>query len=448
MDKDVFDSEFILQLFKLSLSEKKYFEILQQNLKDEYLPEDNHRKLWKTIKSEVILSETHSLPKLPILKQQYRKDKDVLQILSDIKECDEINKDDVLQTLEDFIKQNMFVEMYNKMGDAYNRGNKNLAYSTFVSESNVFTNFSLKNKSIEKIFGDFNLRVVEREFEKIENKKRERIPTGIDELDHETNGGFETGEFVIIIGDSGSGKSFLGNHLGVHAARRGIQVYHAQAEGTRQQVVGRYDSCWSGTKYFDIKENNITGTKDTAIRKVLDNVSGEIHVEAFESFGQKTVLDLRNSIRSLKKQYDIKYVILDYMDLIDPGDGHSYKPSEERFRQQKVAKACKNIAVEENVVFVTFTQASSINPADLENPDFVITRFHLAEDKGKVRPADHLITINRTREEKKQNVCRLYQDKAREHSGGNIIYIAQNLKFSRFYDKKRTLQEFFKDNGE
>lgn len=279
---------------------------------------------------------------------------------------------------------------------------------------------------------------------KIEGQKRIRIATGIDELDQAVKG-FETGEFILIIGDSGSGKSFLGNHLGVNAARRGYDVYHAQAEGTREQVLNRYDSCWTGSRYYDIKENEIDESKRKAASRIINSIGGEIFVEAFEQFDTKSILDIRKSIIELKKERDIKFVILDYLDLVDPGDGKKYSPSEERFRQQKVARLCKNIAVELNVVFVAFTQSTSISPENLNNPNFVITRFHLAEDKGKVRPADLFISINRTSDEKEENVCRLYIDKAREHKGGQTIYIKQNLSRSRFYDRKKTIQEFFNE---
>ena len=65
------------------------------------------------------------------------------------------------------------------------------------------------------------------------------------------------------------------------------------------------------------------------------------------------------------------------------------------------------------------------------------------EDKGKVRPVDYLFTLNRTRDEEKDNVCRIYIEAAREYKRNKVIYIKQNLSRSRFYDRKRTLAELF-----
>lgn len=444
--KEIFDEEFITQLLKISLKDKKYLDILVQFLKPEFLPTEEYKKIWRSIVAEYNLSENHALPTIPVLKQHYRKDIDILEILSNIKEIVIEDDGDVIRNLEEFLRQSMFVQYYNEIGGLYMANKKDQAYKSFKNHAEQFNNFSLRGKVLEKVFEDFNKRVVEREINKINGSKRIRIPSGIDELDSLINGGFETGEFILFVGDSGVGKSFLGNHLGVNAARRGFHVYHAQAEGTREQVMGRYDSAWSGTKYFDVKENNIDEKKFTATRRVLDNISGEVHVEAFEKFNSKTLIHIRNSIRELKKKYDIKYAVIDYMDLIDPGDGVVYTPATERHRQQKVAKGLKDIAVEENLVMISFTQASTITPEQLNDPNFEITRFHMAEDKGKVRPTDYLLTLNQTKDEKKQHILRLHIDKSREHTGNATIYIYQNLKYSRFYDRKRTINEFFRLN--
>ncbi len=78
----------------------------------------------------------------------------------------------------------------------------------------------------------------------------------------------------------------------------------------------------------------------------------------------------------------------------------------------------------------------------------VLTRFNVAEAKGKVRPADVHLTLNQTRDEKKEQIVRIYEDKVREGPGGNVIVIFQNLARSRFYDRKRTVSEMLKQEDE
>jgi replicative DNA helicase len=342
----------------------------------------------------------------------------------------------------------MFLEVFNNVAKLHNKDEMEKAYEMFFSGSEKLHSFSLKEKTFDKIFDGFQSRVMQREFNKLNDlNKRVRIRFHIDELDFLIKGA-ETGEAVLFLGDSGVGKSFLLAWCGMAAARQGYKVAHFQAEGTKEQCLDRYDSAFTGVKYWDIKENNISDERMSSIKKVLNNKGrGDIIVEAFEKFESHTMVDIRNSIKEIKKVHpDLRYVVLDYLELVDPGDGKKYAPSEERFRQAKIGRAIKDIAVEENVVFITATQANSIKPEDLENPNFVITRFNLSEDKGKTRPFDLFITINQTREEKKENIVRLYIDKAREHASKQVITMYQNLAHSRFYDRNRTLNDFFTDD--
>jgi hypothetical protein len=72
--KEIFDDEFVLQLLKISLKDKTFLEILIQFLKPEFLPTDEHRKIWRSIVAEYNLSENNALPVIPVLKQHFRKD--------------------------------------------------------------------------------------------------------------------------------------------------------------------------------------------------------------------------------------------------------------------------------------------------------------------------------------------------------------------------------------
>ena len=175
----------------------------------------------------------------------------------------------------------------------------------------------------------------------------------------------------------------------------------------------------------------------------------DIIVSSEEKWGGKTLVDIRRELKEMEKIYGkISVIIIDYLELVEVGDGILYSPHDERFRQAKLAKGMKALAMEFNAVVHTATQSSSI-PEEMKNdPDFVITRAQLSEDKGKIRPFDIFVTINQTRDEMKEETMRLHTDKLRDYKGGDPIHICNNFAYSRFYDRMRTLNTDWDEKNE
>lgn len=430
--------DFILQLFH-SCKNNNILNIVLENIKENWLPEEKQRRY---------LQELHKLKEkgakkimFSLFELEFRKDRSLKEYAKEVQEYKEevIDENIIINKLEEFIKNSKFIELYDESYEIYNRGDKQKAYHFLFQKAEDLNKFSLTNiDDLTGVFGDFNRRQTERILNKSKNNS-EKIPFGIDELDRVTHGGVELGEFVLFIGDAKSGKSILLIHCGINAARRGNDVLHIQAEGTRRQIEDRYDSAWSGTSYYEIKQGEISDEKYKSHKNIVSKIGKtDIMIDCAEKFMARTMIDIRRKIIEVKKTRDVKVVIIDYLDLINPDDLR-YSLSDERHRQQKVARMMKDLAVEMNVAVISATQASSISKELLDDPDFVITREHLAEDKGKVRPVDMLITINRTPDERKTKVCRLYCDALREHDSGQTIKIKQNLSRTRFYDRKATL---------
>jgi replicative DNA helicase len=435
---DNLTEDFLLELFKISLNNRNIFEVVNQYLKFHYIPDERLKKIWKEIQLQFKLN--NKLPSIGVLILQFRKDHEVQEVLAEIKTLKDVDEQAVIGNFEEYIKQSMFVELYESTGEMYNQGDKHKAYNAFAKGAEELGNFSIKKKYYTKVFGNFTSRVVDRAME--DHNGRVKIPTGIPAWDKATNGGHETGEYVLMLGDSGVGKSMALSSIGITAARLGYKVGHIQVEGTKKQCEDRYDAAWTGSLYYDVKNSSMEDSKLKKCREVVSKIGkGEIYIEAFESFNSKTLIDVRNIIIEMKKLYgDIKVVLLDYLELIEPGDGIVYGPNNERHRQQKISRGLKQMAMEQNVILYTVTQATSLPTEYTDDPNFVLTRYNLSEDKGKIRPADGFITINRTRTEAKEGVCRLFFDKFREHVSGQTVTIYQNLSRCRFYDHVKTLK--------
>lgn len=436
-------TNFVVELIAAALERRTVFEIVKQYLKFSYLQEEAEKKLWQWVTKRYDL--TGKVPTIGQIQQQFVDDERVLEKLEEIGDV-EIDENGgyelIIDSFEKFIKKMKFLEVNDKIADTYNRGDKEGAWELFVKSAEDFSKFSIQDAKFETVFGDFAERQAKRKSE--DWNFRYKIPTGIDELDYRLggeSGGPETGECVLWLGDSGAGKSQCLTSVGIAAARQGFRVAHFQLEGTKEQCLNRYDAAWTGTLYQDVKLGNITAKKMEVTKRIIKKLrKTDIIVSSEETFNAKTLVDIRRELKEMEKKYGkIDVIIIDYLELLELGDGHRYTPSEERFRQAKLAKGMKMLAMEFNAVVHTATQSSNIPEEQKNDPEFVITRAQLNEDKGKCRPMDVFVTINQTRDERKEEVMRLYIDKAREYKSGDIIYICNNFAYARFYDRKRTM---------
>lgn len=439
-------SNFVTELLAIALSKRTIFDIVRQYMKFSYFQVESEKKLWQWVTNRY--DKTGRIPTIGQIQQQFSEDESVLEKVAEISDV-EIDEENVgseaviLDTFERFIKKMKFLEANDKITDYYNQGKKDQAWDMFVKYADEFSKFSIQDAKFETVFGDFAKRQAQRQSE--DYNFRFKIPTGIDEVDYRLGGetgGPETGECVLWLGDSGAGKSQVLVHCGVSAARQGHRVAHFQLEGTKEQCLNRYDAAWTGTLYSEVKLGNIPAKKMEVSKRIINKLKrSDIIVSSEETFNAKTLVDVRRELKEMEKSYGkIDVIIIDYLELLEVGDGHNYSPSEERFRQAKLAKGMKMLAMEFNAVVHTATQSSNIPEECKNDPEFVITRAQLSEDKGKIRPFDIFITINQTRDEMKEEIMRLHTDKLRDYKNGDPIHICNNFAYARFYDRKRTME--------
>ena len=443
---DTLAPNFVTELLAISLNKRTIFDMVRQYMKFSYFQVESEKKLWQWVTARY--DRTGRIPTLGQIQQQFAEDEAVLEKveeISDIEVDDENvgNEAVILDTFERFIKKMKFLEANDKITDYYNQGKKDQAWDMFVKYADEFSKFSIQDAKFETVFADFATRQAHRQSE--DYNFRFKIPTGIDEVDYRLGGktgGPETGECVLWLGDSGAGKSQVLVHCGVSAARQGHRVAHFQLEGTKEQCLNRYDAAWTGTLYSEVKLGNIPAKKMEVSKRIINKLKrSDIIVSSEETFNAKTLVDVRRELKEMEKSYGkIDVIIIDYLELLEVGDGHNYSPSEERFRQAKLAKGMKMLAMEFNAVVHTATQSSNIPEECKNDPEFVITRAQLSEDKGKIRPFDIFITINQTRDEMKEEIMRLHTDKLRDYKNGDPIHICNNFAYARFYDRKRTME--------
>lgn len=446
------NENFLFELFNLGFQKKDVFEKISEHLKFQYLPEEAFKKIFKYTQDYYSLNKT--LPSIGIISQQFLTDKDsksINHILTKIKDSQVIGKNEALSQFQEFVKDAWSTKFYEDFADLFNEGKKEKARELLRQTGEAIANFSIyKNDSFERVFADFNKRHHERIMNCGVNQLiREKVPFSIDELDDITYGGIDRTETACVLARSGVGKTKFIRWVSVGAARRKHKVLHIQAEGSKQKCLEGYDVTWSAVLMSDLKEGNINSKTYQKLQSIINEISvykSDVYVHAFEQFNSGTMVDVRNLVIEFIKNYgEIGLISMDYLEKMEPGDGRRYAVSEEKERREKIADLFKNIVVEFETRGLTATQANDIPPTIWNDPTQVMTRHNVSMAKGLVNSFSYFLTLNQTSDEYKAHIMRIYCDKLRDYESGQIVKIAQNYKHDRFYDRMKTISEFYSE---
>jgi hypothetical protein len=75
----------------------------------------------------------------------------------------------------------------------------------------------------------------------------------------------------------------------------------------------------------------------------------------------------------------------------------------------------------------------------VNNEKNVLNGYNLSEAKGLQRPVTHLISLNQSTREEKEQTMRLYVAKSRFFKKGDPFRICTDYEHECFYDRTRTL---------
>lgn len=450
--------KFLLELFKSCLVTEEIFNICFTYLEYHYLKDEINKIFWQTLKQ--YKTKEGFIPSIGQLSQTIESNNNIggekkeklEELLNQIKKTSVENTESLILSLEQFLKDSKSVEFYDTFAEMYNQNKKDDARSYLLEFSKEISIFSLTANQVyfSDIFEEFEERRLERLFREKNERDLRRIPFSIDPLDYISHGGVVRGDTAIFLGRSGSGKTKLLKHFGVNAARQGAFVFHVQGEGTKQECLDLYDATIAGVSLWETEQGLGDIVRVKKIIKASSHITqngGKIIVRSIEELMGSDLLSVEKMLLDLFKIYGRKpdVLILDYFELLEPGDGKKYGASEERARRKKLANILKNLAIKHNIVILTATQASNISPTDYNNSDFVMTRNDISENKSVLDPFSFFITMNQTREEYQYGIMRLYVDKIRKNRGGQIFFIKQHYETERFYDKNQSIELFEKD---
>ena len=235
------------------------------------------------------------------------------------------------------------------------------------------------------------------------NEDRKPIATSWPHINDLLMGGLGMGDFGIVFGSPGAGKSWILISLGAQAVKLGFNVNHYTLELSQEYVGKRYDSIFTGIDFQQIHLHR------PEIESAIEKLPGKLTVKEFP-MGKTTISTIESHIQkciALGKTPDL--VIIDYVDLLKSKS----RSSERRDEIDDVYTATKGMARQFKTPIWTVSQ---VNRAGAN--DDVVEGDKAAGSYGKIMIADFIMSLSRKRQDKVNGTGRMHIIKNRFGSDG------------------------------
>ena len=235
---------------------------------------------------------------------------------------------------------------------------------------------------------------------------RDSIKTNWDVIDHLLDGGLAKGELGFVVAPAGSGKSWLLTRLGAEAMRQGKNVVHITLELNENYVGLRYDSCFTGINFQDIRKNI------DVVKKKIDVIPGKLFIKYFpiKTIASHTIKMHVERIQMLTST-KIDMIVVDYADLLRPATAE--KNANSYSEAGSVYEELRAVAGELQVPIWSASQAHRG-----AHEEEVIQAHNVADSYRKIMTGDFVISLSRRMEDKQSSTARIHVIKNRFGADG------------------------------
>lgn len=362
------------------LTDKIFLININDILNEEYF--ENQGQKW--IIKEIIryYHKYHTTPTMEILKIELKKlDNEVLQlsIKEQLKEAYTYSDlDDLTYVKEEFVnfcKNQQLKKALLTSVDFLNAGD-------YDSIRSLIDN-ALRAGQDKNIGHEYNKDIESRYRE----DGRKTVPTPWSVFNELLGGGLGTGDFGLIFGNPGGGKSWALVAIGAFAAELGYNVLHYTLELGEDYVGKRYDAFFTG---IDVSQINKPEYRQI-VQDKINNLRGQVLIKEY-SPGRASIHTIESHIKKcIHQDFKPDLIIIDYVDLL-----RSKKNNRERKDEiDDIYLSTKGLAKE---LKLPIWSVSQVNRAG--SKDNIIEGDKSAGSYDKIMIADASISLSRKKEDK------------------------------------------------
>ena len=401
--------EFQIKVISSLLTHKEFLTNIHDIISEEYF--ENNAQKW-TIKQIIkYYDKYHTTPTLDVLKVELQKvDNEVLQISikEQLKEAYVASDDDLEYVREEFTNFCRNQQLKRALMTSVDL----LKAGDFESIRTLIDN-ALKAGQ-DKNLGHEYLKDIE---ERYRENSRTTVSTPWDKINNLLQGGLGNGDFGLIFGNPGGGKSWSLVAIGGHAVKMGYNVLHYTLELGEDYVGKRYDA------YFtNINVGKISEYKDK-INETIPKLKGQLIIKEFPT-GRATMSTIESHIdkcSGLGIKPDL--VIIDYVDLLS-----SRKKNRERKDEiDDIYSSAKGLARQ---LDIPIWSVSQVNRAGAQ--DKIIEGDKAAGSYDKLMITDFCMSLSRKKEDKAKNTGRFHIMKNRYGMDGLTFNVKADTSTGHF----------------
>ncbi len=229
---------------------------------------------------------------------------------------------------------------------------------------------------------------------------RKTVKTNWTEIDTLMDGGLAGGELGIITACAGSGKSWVLAKMGAEAMRQGKNVLHYTLELNENYVGLRYDACFTGIDFQNIR-NNID-----IVKKKIAEIPGKLIIKYFpiKTVSAHSLKLHAERVQTLGTKIDL--IIVDYADILRPSQ--SDRNSNSYSEAGGIYEELRGVAGE---MQVPIWSASQSNRAAMDED--IIQANNISDSYRKIMTADFVLSLSRKMSDKQANTARFHVIKNR-----------------------------------
>ena len=401
--------DFQIKVLSSLLTHKEFLTNIHDIISDEYFENQAHK--WSIKQILKYYDKYHTTPSMEVLKVELQKiDNDVLKIsIRDQLKLAYVTSDEDLKYVQEeftnFCRNQQLKKALMSSVDLLKAGD--------FDGIRTLVDGALKAGQDKNVGHEYNKDIEERYRE----NSREIVPTPWERINDLLQGGLGNGDFGLIFGNPGGGKSWSLVALGGYAVRLGYNVLHYTLELGEDYVGKRYDSFFT-----KVPVDKITSFRNK-VEELVPDLKGQLIIKEFPT-GRATVSTIESHINKCSDM-GVKpdLIIIDYVDLLQ-----GRKKSRERKDEiDDIYTSTKGLARQLNIPVWSVSQ---VNRAGAQ--DKIIEGDKAAGSYDKMMISDFAMSLSRKKEDKVNGTGRFHIMKNRYGMDGLTFSVKANTSNGHF----------------